>query len=116
MTNEKKKQYEIKLFNYYDKENDPAWHLSSVDIDPEQREVKVAWLHKNSFIGCRKVVYTYPLYKLPEDYNDAVNALRLHLDSTDRTCYDCGVSSTVFCYNEKMFVMVKDGRVVRSND
>lgn len=116
MTNEKKEQYEIKLFNYYDKENDPAWHLLSVEINPEQREVKVAWEHKNSFIGHRKVTYTYPLYKLPEDYNDAVNALRVHLDSTERTCYDCGVSSTVFCYNEKMFVMVKDGRVVKGND
>lgn len=114
MTNEKKKHYEVKLFNYYDKENDSSWHLLSVEIDPERREVNVAWLP--SLTGTRKVTYTYPLYKLPEEYNDAVNALRVHLDSTERTCHECGVSSTAFCYNEKLFVMIKDGRVVKGNN
>jgi hypothetical protein len=116
MTKEKQKKYESKLFDYYKEENGPAWHLISVDIDLDQKEVKVVWKHKNPFIGRKKITYTYPLYKLPEEYSDAVNALNVHLESTERTCYDCGVSSTVFCYNEKMFVMVKDGRVVKGNN
>jgi hypothetical protein len=117
MTKERIKQCESKLFNYYSKEdNGPAWHLHSVEITEDLKEVKVAWIHKSLLIGSRKFTYTYPMYKLPEEYTEAVNALQIHIDSTGRTYTEFGEHATVFGYNEKIFVMVRDGRVVKSND
>lgn len=101
-------QLEEKLFNHLKTNNCINWTLDSVTIDPNC--VNVSWIHTNDFLHTpHRVTYTSTLYTLPEDYDKARLMIQDLKDSTGNTYYDCGVSSTVFAMNTKMFIMVKDG-------
>lgn len=108
-------QKEERLFNYYKKEESSDWILDKVEINQKEHNVKVYWIHNNDFLHTpHRVTFEHTLYTLPEDYDKARSMIEVYKESTERTCYDCGVSSTVFAMNSKLFIMIKDGMVIKS--
>ena len=116
MTKERKEQLETKVYNYLAESDTKNCKIKSVEIDLAAKQVFITFRMKGDFLRVADVTKGCPITFLPEDYDEArleVSRLREH---SEHICYDCGITDNyLFAFNSKIFVMIKDGYICKSN-
>lgn len=109
-------ELETKVYNYLAQSDRENCKIKSVKIDLAAQQVFITFRMKGDFLRVADVTKGCPIKFLSEDYDEArleVINLREH---SEHLCYDCGITDNyLFAINTKMFVMIKDGYICKSN-